>query len=78
MPTEPRGLLATLDPEALQDLQRRGQRRRFPRGGTLMLEGDSGRATFLLLDGRVKVSSVSIDGREVLLNVHGPASWSGW
>jgi CRP-like cAMP-binding protein len=70
-------LLATLDPEALNDLQQRSQRRRFPRGATLMLEGDTGRSAFLMLEGRVKVSSVSIDGREVLLNVHGPGELVG-
>jgi CRP/FNR family transcriptional regulator, cyclic AMP receptor protein len=70
-------LLDALGPEAAADLCGRGTVRRFPRGATLMLEGDFGRTVFLLREGRVKVSAHSYDGREVLLNVHGPGEAIG-
>jgi CRP-like cAMP-binding protein len=75
--TEYGGLLAELGPEASDELCRRGTTRRFPRGAIMMLEGDPSNSLYVLLEGRVKASSFGLDGREVLLSVHGPGEGIG-
>jgi CRP/FNR family cyclic AMP-dependent transcriptional regulator len=43
--------------------------RRVPKGSTIFTKGDPGTSMMAVLTGRVRVSSVSADGREVTLNV---------
>lgn len=43
----------------------------------LFLEGDTGGAVFIVLEGRVKVSVNSLDGREIILGVSGPGDLFG-
>lgn len=49
-----------------------GTRRRFPRGATLLNEGDVAGRVLIVESGRVKISSLSPDGRETILAVRGP------
>jgi CRP/FNR family transcriptional regulator, cyclic AMP receptor protein len=51
--------------------------RRFPRGSTVMARGDPGGSVMAVLAGRVRVSSVSADGREITLNVIGSGELVG-
>lgn len=51
--------------------------RRFPRGTTVMARGDPGSSMMAVLAGRLRVSSVSADGREITLNVIGPGELVG-
>src|SRR5215472_6214391 len=51
--------------------------RRFPRGATVMARGDPGGSVMAVLAGRVRVSSVSAEGREITLNVIGPGELVG-
>ena len=51
--------------------------RRFPRGSTIFNKGDPGTSMMAVLMGRVRVSSVSADGREITLNVIGPGQVLG-
>ena len=44
----------------------------FPKGTTIIREGERGDAMFVILTGRVKVFSSNRDGKEVILDVHGP------
>jgi CRP-like cAMP-binding protein len=43
----------------------------------MILEGDASNSLYLLLEGRVKASSFGLDGKEVLLSVHGPGEGIG-
>ena len=43
----------------------------------LFLEGDTGGAAFIVLEGRVKVSVNSLDGKEIILSVSGPGDLFG-
>ena len=51
--------------------------RRYPRGTTVMAKGDPGSSMMAVLAGRLRVSSVSADGREITLNVIGPGELVG-
>jgi CRP/FNR family transcriptional regulator, cyclic AMP receptor protein len=51
--------------------------RRYPRGSTVMAKGEPGSSMMAVLAGRLRVSSVSADGREITLNVIGPGELVG-
>jgi CRP/FNR family transcriptional regulator, cyclic AMP receptor protein len=63
------GFGAELSTEELDDLIGRGVRRRFRRGSFLFTEGETSDHVLVVLVGRVKVSSFTLDGREVVLAV---------
>ncbi|HSG29831.1 MAG TPA: Crp/Fnr family transcriptional regulator [Candidatus Krumholzibacterium sp.] len=54
-----------MDPGTLEEIRKSGYRRRYPRGEFLFLEGGPGDELFILLEGRVKLSKSSEEGREV-------------
>lgn len=51
--------------------------RRFPRGATIFQKGDAGSSVMAVLSGRVRVSAVSLEGKEVTLNVIDPGEIFG-
>jgi CRP/FNR family cyclic AMP-dependent transcriptional regulator len=62
------GLLTEADQAALLDL---GRTSVFPPGATLFVEGDPATHLFILVDGWVKVLSVTRDGQELVLALRG-------
>jgi CRP-like cAMP-binding protein len=64
--------LASLPEDLAAEFARLGARRRFPAGSALFVEGDPAHEVLVLLDGDVKVSVGSADGREVVLDVFEP------
>ncbi len=54
-----------------------GARRRFPRGATLLNEGDRSERMVIIVSGQAKVSYFTDEGREVLLAVRGPGDLLG-
>jgi len=48
-----------------------------PKHAVIVNEGDRSDSIFIILDGRVKVFLHNPDGREVILNVHGPGEYFG-
>ena len=60
--------------EALSDL---GRRQRYAKGAPLFVEGEQSDRVLAILDGRVKVSLVTPDGKEVVLAVRGPGDLLG-
>ena len=54
-----------------------GRARHVPRGGWLMSQGDEGDAVSVIIHGRVKISTVTADGADVVCAVHGPGSIIG-
>lgn len=54
-----------------------GTVRRYRRQATLLLEGDRSDHVLLLRDGRVKIVSTSVDGKEVVVAVRGPGELVG-
>ncbi len=61
------GLFAGLDARLLRRLTDGAIRRTFPRGQALFHEGDSGESLHVVIEGLVKLSVASPDGREMLL-----------
>src|ERR1700704_4276908 len=71
------GFLAALDDAERSDLLARGRRRRYRRGATVFHEGGGSDEIVVVLAGRVKVSTVTADGREGVLASRGPGDLLG-
>jgi CRP/FNR family transcriptional regulator, cyclic AMP receptor protein len=78
-PPEPiaTGFLAALDDRERSDLLKRGGRRRYRRGAVVFHEGGGSDEIVVVLAGRVKVSTVTADGKEVVLAFRGPGDLLG-
>ncbi|MEO8835894.1 MAG: Crp/Fnr family transcriptional regulator [Caldimonas sp.] len=66
-----------LDQSLLREIAHQGGVRRYPAHAVLINEGESSDTLFILLDGRVKVYSTSVDGKEVVIVVHGAGEYVG-
>jgi CRP-like cAMP-binding protein len=75
--TSATGFLAALDEPERSDLLGRGGRRRYRRGATVFHEGGGSDEIVVVLSGRVKVSTVTADGKEVVLAFRGPGDLLG-
>ena len=71
------GFVALLDPDARAALLGLGRVRRYRRGATLLLQGARDDMVFVVLEGRVKVTLGTPDGREVVLALLGPGDILG-
>jgi CRP/FNR family transcriptional regulator, cyclic AMP receptor protein len=58
-----------IDPKALDRLARYMRIARAPKGSILFRKGDAGTFLVVVLDGAIKISAPTSDGREVLFNV---------
>ncbi|GLX95496.1 Crp/Fnr family transcriptional regulator [Herbidospora sp. NBRC 101105] len=74
---EPGEFLALLTAEEIADLRAAGRPRQWERGETVMTEGDTNDWVIVLTSGRVKVSSHTAGGTEVVLAVRGPGALLG-
>jgi CRP-like cAMP-binding protein len=77
MEAEPGEFLSMLTDEEIKELREAGRVRRWDRGTTVMTEGDTSDWVLVLLEGRVKVSSHTTSGTEVVLAVRGPGGLLG-
>lgn len=75
MPADPR-IEAITDP-LVRELAQRGQVRSIARNTVFINEGDRGDSLFVILSGRVKVYVADADGREMVLDIHGPGDYVG-
>lgn len=73
----PGSVLGMLDPDDRTVLLAAGRHRRYQRGAPIMLQGDHGDTVLLVLSGRVKITTNTPDGREILLAVDGPGDLLG-
>ncbi|MEV0589800.1 Crp/Fnr family transcriptional regulator [Nonomuraea cavernae] len=77
MTPEPGEFLSLLTPEEIEAFRAVGRPRRWERGATVMTEGDTSDWVLVLTEGRVKVSSHTSSGTEVVLAVRGPGGLLG-
>ena len=70
-------LLSLLMSEDRAALLSAGRARRFPRGAWLMSQGDTTDTVLVVLRGRVKISTVTEEGADIVCAVHGPGSIIG-
>jgi len=60
-----------LSKDELQKIQNIAQNRLYVRGKTIFIEGDESNGFYVVVDGRVKIYKVSIDGKEQILHIYG-------
>jgi CRP-like cAMP-binding protein len=70
-------LFQAMKPGELDEILKLAGEKRWPRGATIFQKGDEGTSMMAVLRGRVRVSAVSADGREVTLNVISPGEIFG-
>lgn len=70
-------LFSAMKPEELEEILKFASERRFRRGQTIFQRGDTGSAMMAVLRGRVRISSVSAEGKELTLNVINPGEIFG-
>jgi CRP-like cAMP-binding protein len=70
-------LFAGLPDEERERLGSLLRARRYTRGEVIFLEGDEGTALCLIAEGRIRIQLTGADGREVVINVYGPAEFFG-
>lgn len=76
MGINPQHLAAIADP-MIRELAARGQLRNFPKNAVILNEGDPGESLFVILAGRLKVYVSDDEGREMILDIHGPGDLVG-
>ena len=69
--------LVKLPDATLAAIASTGISRSYPTGTLLIREGDVGDALFIILAGRVKVYASNDEGREVVIDFHGPGEYVG-
>jgi CRP/FNR family cyclic AMP-dependent transcriptional regulator len=74
MSTDPTAPLADT---TLAQIAATGVTRAFPKNTVLIHEGDQGDSLYIILGGRVKVYSSNQEGREIVINFHGPGEYVG-
>lgn len=70
-------LFEDLDPQDAKELESRSQTRLAEKGRLLYLPGDRSDAVYFLASGRVKISRLSDNGKEFILEIVEPSSFFG-
>ena len=70
-------LFSELSEEALTSLSRVAARRRYPKDTVVFFENEEGDTLFMILEGRIKVTILGDDGREIILTMLGPGDLFG-
>ena len=63
--------IGSLPADAVDTLMKAGHLRRYPKGTPLFERGDHADSLLLIMSGRVKISNITTDAREVVLNFLG-------
>lgn len=66
-----------LQTETLSAIAATGVTRTFPRNSVLINEGDVGDSLFIIVSGKVKVFASNEQGREFIIDFHGPGEYVG-
>jgi CRP-like cAMP-binding protein len=70
-------LFSELTEADLEALARLTSRRRYPKDGVVFFENEVGDTLFVVVEGRIKVTILGDDGREIILSVLGPGEFFG-
>lgn len=70
-------LFAGLSDEDLQKLERVSIRKTYPKENVIFFEEDEGDSLFIIVSGRVKVTKISGDGKEIILAILGDGEFFG-
>lgn len=66
-----------LDQLAMEELSEISTARNYPKNAIIITEGDQSDALYVIVSGRVKVFLINDNGKEVILNFHGPNEYFG-
>jgi CRP-like cAMP-binding protein len=70
-------IFQVLESTELENILKHAATRRIPRGAVALHKGDAGQSMLLILHGRMRITSMHEDGREVALGVVGPGEAIG-
>lgn len=70
-------IFSELDESIITALARLTTRRRYPKDTVVFFENEEGDALFMILEGRIKVTILGDDGREIILSVLSPGDFFG-
>lgn len=70
-------VFSELADEDISRLAQHTTRRRCPKDTVVFFENDQGDSFFMILEGRIKVTILGDDGREVILSILGPGDFFG-
>lgn len=70
-------LFAHLDDDELQEIFEVFKEQEFKKGDIILMEEDTGKYMYIVLDGRVKVSRLLPSGKEMILAFHGKGEYFG-
>ena len=68
---------APLAQDTLREIAATGVVRQFPKNAVLINEGEHGDSLFIVLSGKVKVYASNEQGKEVVIDFHGPGEYVG-
>lgn len=70
-------IFSELDESALDKIAQIGNRKNFKKDSVVLFEHESGSALFIIIEGKVKISRVSDDGKEVILTILSDSDFFG-
>jgi CRP-like cAMP-binding protein len=70
-------VFADLSDPDIESLSRLCTRRRYPKDTVVFFENEEGDFFFMIVEGRIKVTILGDDGREIILSVLGPGDFFG-
>jgi CRP-like cAMP-binding protein len=70
-------IFAELDDETLNIISKLGIRKTFKKDSVVLFEHETGSALFVIISGKVKISRVSEDGKEVILTILSDSDFFG-
>jgi len=70
-------LFSELSEPDITSLGRLASRRRYPKDTVVFFENEEGDFFFIIVDGRIKVTILGDDGREIILSMLGPGDFFG-
>jgi CRP/FNR family cyclic AMP-dependent transcriptional regulator len=70
-------IFSELDDDTLEKISKLGIRKSFKKDSVVLFEHETGTALFVIVEGKVKVSRVSDDGKEVILTILGESDFFG-
>jgi CRP/FNR family transcriptional regulator, cyclic AMP receptor protein len=76
-PHLPERAFCSLSPSALEQLGEITAASSYPKGAVLFVEGQKARGVFILCDGRVKLSTSSMDGKTLIVRIADPGELLG-
>jgi CRP/FNR family transcriptional regulator, cyclic AMP receptor protein len=70
-------IFSELDESTLEQISKLGLRKSYTKDSVVLFEQETGSALFVIINGKVKVSRVSDDGKEVILTILGESDFFG-